>query len=120
IRPRVYMGAVVGIVTLLLLPYSVSLPVRGAIAWCAGGGTYLMLAYRVMIRCDSDRIRSRAARQDDGALVILALILLAIFASFASIFGLVTEAKEASRGAKVAYVGLAAATILVAWTVMQV
>lgn len=119
-RPRIYLGAFVGIVTLLLLPYSVSWAARGATAWCAGGGTYLMLAYGVMTRCESDRIRSRAARQDDGAIVILAVVLLAIFASFASIFGLVTEAKEASRGAKLVYVGLAAATILVAWAVMQV
>ena len=120
IRPRVYGGALVGIAALLLLPHSLSLAVQGAIAWCAGGGTYLILAYRAMSRCESDRIRSRAARQDDGALVILAVILLAIFASFASIFGLVTEAKEASKGAKLVYVGLAAATILVAWSVMQV
>jgi uncharacterized membrane protein len=119
-RPRVYMGAFAGMVTLLLLPYSVSWAVRGATAWCAGGGIYLLLAYRVMTSCESDRIRARAARQDDGAIVILAVVLLAIFASLASIFGLVTEAKEASREAKLAYVGLAAATILVAWSVMQV
>jgi uncharacterized membrane protein len=119
IRPRVYGGALVGIAILLLLPHSLSLAVQGAIAWCAGGGTYLILAYRAMRRCESDRIQSRAARQDDGAIVILAVILLAIFASFASIFGLVTEAKEASREAKLVYVGLAGATIVVAWTVMQ-
>ena len=73
-----------------------------------------------MSRCDADRIRSRAARQDDGAVIILAVILLAIFASLASIFGLVTEAKGAASGAKLSYVGLAAATILIAWSVMQV
>ena len=103
IRPRVYGGALVGIAILLLLPRSLSLAVQGAIAWCAGGGTYLILAYQAMRRCESDRIQSRAARQDDGAIVILAVILLAIFASFASIFGLVTEAKEASREAKLVY-----------------
>jgi len=120
IRPRVYIGAVVGIVALLLLPSSVSWAVREATAWCVGGATYLILAYRVMSRCQSDRIRSRAAHQDDSGIVILALILLAIFASFAAIFGLVTEAKETSRGAKLVYVGLAAATILTSWAVMQV
>lgn len=120
IRPRVYVGTVVGIAILLLLPQSISWAVRGATAWCAGGVTYLILAYQVMSRCESDRIRSRAARQDDGAIVILALILLAIFASFASIFGLVNEARKASQGAKLIYVGLAAATILIAWAVMQV
>jgi uncharacterized membrane protein len=120
IRPRVYGGALVGIATLLLMPHSASWAVRGAAAWCTGGGTYLLFSYGIMSSCDSERIRSLAARQDDSAVVILALVLLAIFASFASIFGLVNEAKEASREGRLAYVGLAAATILIAWAVMQV
>lgn len=119
IRPRVYIAAFVGIAALLLLPPSISWAVRGAMAWCAGGAIYLILAFRVMRHCQSDRIRSRAARQDDSGIVILALILLAIFASFAVIFGLVTEAKEASRVAKLVYVTLAAATLLISWAVMQ-
>jgi uncharacterized membrane protein len=120
IRPRVYSGALVGLSTLAVLAGSVPWSVRGALAWCLGGVTYLILAFRNMSRCQSDRIRSRAALQDDSGFVILALILLAIFASFAAIFGLVTEAKEATRSAKLVYVGLAAATILVSWAVMQV
>jgi uncharacterized membrane protein len=120
IRPRVYIGTLVGLAAVLLMPSSISWAVRGATAWCLGGCTYLVLALRAMRRCPSDKIRSRAARQDDSAVVILGLVLLAIFASFAAIFGLVTEAKEASREAKLLYVGLAATTILVAWFVMQV
>lgn len=120
IRPRVYVGALAGIAVILLLPASVSSAVRGATAWCVGGGIYLTLSYRVMSRFHSDRIRSRAAQQDDSGIVILALILLAIFASFAAIFGLVTESKAASSGAKLVFVALAAATILIAWAVMQV
>ena len=120
IRPRVYIGALACIAVVLLLPSSLSSAVRGATAWCVGGGTYLILAYQVMSRFHSDRIRSRAAQQDDSAIVILALILLAIFASFAAIFGLATEAKAVSSGAKLAIVALAAATIFIAWSVMQV
>ena len=119
-RPRIYVGALVGLGVLLLLPRSVSPDVRGATAWCAGGATYLILAHRVMHRCQSDRIRSRAALHDDSGMVILALILLAIFASVAAILGLATEAKAAAGGGKLLYVALAAATIVVAWTVMQV
>ena len=119
IRPRVYGGVFVGIATLLLMPHSASSAVRGAAAWCAGGSTYLIFSYRIMTSCDSERIPLRAARQDDSAVVILALVLLAIFASFASIFGLVTEARRhpGSQGGLCRPCG---GTILITWSVMQV
>ena len=119
-RPRVYVGAIVGGLALLLLPHSVSASLRGAAAWCAGGSAYLALACNVMSNCQSDRIRSRAAQHDDSGMVILAVILLAIFASLGAIFGLVAEAKAATGMVKQALVALAGATILVAWAVMQV
>jgi uncharacterized membrane protein len=120
LRPRVYLAAAVAIAALLLLPRSLSLSVRCASAWCLGGATYLALAWRLMRSCHSDRIRSRAARQDDSGTVILLLILLALFSSFAAIFGLITQAKAAPADAKALYLALAAATIFTSWSVMQV
>ena len=73
-----------------------------------------------MAHCPPDRIRTRAARQDDSATVFLALILLAVFSSFAGIVDLLGAAKAASNEGKPLYVALAAATILVSWTVTQV
>ena len=73
-----------------------------------------------MAHCPPDRIRTRAARQDDSATVFLALILLAVFSSFAGIVDLLGAAKAASNEGKLLYVALAAATILVSWTVTQV
>ena len=52
--------------------------------------------------------------------MILVIILLAIIASFIAIAGLLAEAKEASHQLKGLRLGLAAATIILAWTVMQV
>ena len=111
IRPRVFLGAAVGIAALLFLPKSLSSAVREAVAWCFGGATYLILAFQVMRRFHSDKIYTRAARQDDSGIVILGLILLALFASFEAIFGLLTEAKAVSGDGKLLYLGLAAATI---------
>src|SRR5436190_20233008 len=54
--------------------------------WCLGATTYLVLAFRLMTRCHSDRIKLRAAIQDDSGILILGLILLAIFSSFSAIF----------------------------------
>lgn len=120
IRPRVYLGAAVGIALLWFLPKSIPLPVRETTAWCLGALTYLGLAFRLMIRCHSDRIKLRAGVHDDSGILILALILLAIFSSFSAIFGLLIEAKQASDQVKMLYVGLATGTIFISWMVMQV
>lgn len=72
-----------------------------------------------MAACHSNKIKSRAARQDEGAIVILVLVMLAIFSSLTLIFGLLTQAKAASDGGKFLYIGLAALAILIAWLVMQ-
>ena len=53
-------------------------------------------------------------------MVILVLVLLAMFSSFAAIFGLLNEAKAATGGGKLLFAALAAATIVVSWTVTQV
>jgi uncharacterized membrane protein len=120
IRPRVYLGAAVGIALLSFLPGSIPEPVRETTAWCLGAAVYLVLAFRLMRSCHSDRIKLRAGVQDDSGILILGLILLAIFSSFSAIFGLLSEAKAASTHAKMLFVGLAGATIFISWMVMQV
>lgn len=105
---------------LYLLPASFHGSVREALAWCAGGSVYLITSFDIMLGCHSDKIRTRAARQDDSALVILVLVLAAMFSSFAAIFGLLGAAKAASNEGKLFFVGLAAATIVISWFVTQV
>jgi uncharacterized membrane protein len=120
IRPRLYFSALAGISALIFLPGSWSATIRGALAWDLSAAIYLTLAFRIMLNCTADVIRARAARQDDSRVVILVIILLAIIASFIAIAGLLAEAKEAPHQLKVLRLGLAAATIILAWTVMQV
>ena len=50
----------------------------------------------------------------------MTIILIAICASFASIVGLLSEAKTAAQHSKWFYLALAAATIVISWSVMQV
>ncbi len=120
LRPRVLIGALVVAAALILLPTSLHGSVREALAWCGGGSAYLIMAFAVMVGCPSDKIRTRAARQDDSGVVILVLVLMAMFSSFAAIFGLLGEAKGASNESKLFFVGLAAATIVISWLVTQV
>ena len=120
LRPRILIAAAVGVLALSLLPSSLHASVREAMAWCLSGASYLVMTFTVMRQCHSDKIRTRAARQDDSGVVILVLVLLAIFSSFAAIFGLTSAAKAASNEGKVLFVGLAAATIVISWLVTQV
>jgi uncharacterized membrane protein len=101
-----------------LLPRSWPASIREAVAWDLSATIYLILAFRAMLICKGDLIRARAARQDDSRMMILVIILLAIAVSFIAIVGLLAEAKETSH--KTLNLGLAAATIILAWTVTQV
>ena len=119
IRPRVLAGFLAGVSSLAVLSAVQPLGISSAIAWCLGGTAYLALAAREVAAHSAETVRVNAARQDDSATVILAVILLAIFASFAAILGLIADAKSADGVRKLAFVGLAALTIVTAWTVMQ-
>jgi uncharacterized membrane protein len=120
LRPHLVGALVVGVLASLVLPRSLSASVREALAWTAAGVFYLGVVTRLMATSTSDAIASRAARQDNSRAVIIALILIAIASSFVSIAGLMSEAKLASSTVKMLYLGLAAATIIVSWAVMQV
>ena len=122
VRPRFYGAAIAGALALVLLPQSWPGMVRAAAAFDIGGLTYLFFAFRLIITCGANRIKARAARRDDSRAVILTLILLAIVASFAAIAGLVVEAKlpTTEPPEKLLLAGLAVATLMIAWTVMQV
>ena len=120
IRPRVYFALAGWIAALALLPAAMPGSVREAIAWCFGGGLYLILAFQLIAKCPADRIKARAAMQDDSGIVILVLIVFAVLSSFMAIVGLLSEAKTATDAAKHLYVLTAAVTILISWLVMPV
>jgi uncharacterized membrane protein len=118
IRPRLYLSALAGLAALVLLPRGWPAGVREAVAWDLFAAIYLVLAFNVMMTCKGAALRARAARQDDSRTVILVIILLAITASFVAIAGLLAAAKETPS--KALNLGLAASTIVLAWTVTQV
>lgn len=120
LRPRVIAGVAAGILSLLALPHSLSVSLHWAFAWDIGGMVYLVLAFELMARTPPERIRARAARQDDGRFTLLVLIILAIASSFAAIIGLLGEAKEVDRATRLGFLAAAAFTILISWTVTQV
>ena len=85
-----------------------------------GGLVYVGMAVRTMWISSPATIARHAARNDDTRRVITGLVLLAVGSSLSSILGLLGLAKTATGGTRSVYLALAAATIVLAWTVMQV
>jgi uncharacterized membrane protein len=120
IRPRVYLAALAAFSAVALLPSAVSGNLRTAIAGDIGAIVYLVLGFRTMMACGSDVIRKRAERQDDGKIVILILVLVAIALSFWTVVGVLSEAKQTSGHTRILSTLLAAATVGLSWLVTQV
>ena len=119
-QPRIYMGATAWLAAYLLLPTSFASAQRDATAWCFGGLVYLAFAFWSMKQYTVDLIEARAARQDQSGIVIFGLILLAILLSFVAIAGLLHDAKSAADTARSLNVIIAASTIFISWSRMQV
>src|SRR4029079_10084091 len=120
IRPRVYVAMLAALAAALLLPHGISAHMRPALSGDIGAAVYLALGMRMMSICNRDSIRKRAARQDDSAIVILMLILVAITFGFWTIFGVLGEAKREAGQAQALLILLAAITLLLSWLVTQV
>jgi uncharacterized membrane protein len=120
IRPKVYLAVLAGVAAAVLLPDTLSGSIRTAVAADIGAIVYLAIGFRMMLTHGDDVIRKRAAAQDDGSVVILAVVLVAIALSFWTIFGVLSEAKQVTGQAKALHTALGAVTILLSWLVTQV
>jgi uncharacterized membrane protein len=118
-RPRLVIATILGLSTLAVLPASLSATTRALLAWDAGAGLYLALAWIMMLRANVERMRRRAKQQDDGAVVVLALT---VFASLASLAAIVLElmgAKGHSPHEQHLHLALSIVTILCSWFIVH-
>jgi uncharacterized membrane protein len=87
-QPRFFTAALVSALLWLLLPRDWRASTRLLVAWDCATGLYLMLAVVMMARSNVDRIRYRAALQDEGQLLILGLT---VITALISLGGTVAE-----------------------------
>ena len=107
-RPRLFLAILLGLVLLSLLPAEWRLATRSLVAWDIALG--LVLAFRLMMNCDVNRIKRRAAHQDEGRITILVLV---VASALASLLAILAELGGANR--QPAHLALAAITILLSW-----
>ena len=122
VRPRLYVALVVAILVGVLLPTDIASHqiTRLLIAWNVGTGLYVLLAAIMMVRSTHQHMRHRAQLQDDGQVVILALVVFASVASLAAIGGELAVVKDLHGSLKVAHIVLAGLTVLSSWAFIQV
>jgi uncharacterized membrane protein len=121
-RPRVFIATAVAILIGLILPRDVAQQAvtRWLIAWNCGTGLYVAMAVTMMIRSEHHQMRRRAQLQDDGQLVLLALVVVATAASLAAIAVELTVVKDLHGVLKAAHAALAGVTVLFSWSFIQV
>lgn len=122
LRPRLFLAAALGIAVALALPtqWATRDVTRLIIGWNAGAWLYLALAGWMMAHADGAQIQRRSRQQDEGAMVILTLVVLSAIATLGAIVAELSVAKDFTGSAKLAHIGLAVVTILASWAFTQV
>ena len=113
IRPRLFIslgiGALVSVVLTVFTDWRTA--TRLLVGWDIYVGLYLALVAHLMSGADIQRIRGRAAVEDEGQFAILMLTVVAALASLGAIF----SELGIGAGRRPAHVVLAALTILLSW-----
>ena len=121
-RPRLFACIVLGTVAALVIPASVASHqiTRGIIGWNVGAVTYLALTLYMMFSSSHARMRERAVQEDDGRVLMLAMVVTAAVSSLAAIVGELALAKQLHPGERYLHVALAVTTLLTSWAFTQV
>ena len=121
-RPRLFIGALVGLATTFLLPAAATQHdiTRIVVGWNVGAGLYLLLTMRMMFWSTHERMRSRALQHDEGRIVVLALVVVVAIMSLGAIIAQLAVARDFQSTLRYEHIGLAALTILTSWSFTQV
>lgn len=120
-RPRLFACIIVGAAIAALLPQTLAPSLtRVLIGWDTGAVLYLVLSAHMMFSSSHERMRTRAVSQDDGRLLILAMVVVAALAALASIVGELAVAKNLHGSVRYFHIAMAMLTLLTSWAFTQV
>ncbi len=120
-RPRLWSSAALGVAVYLLLPSSFAhqAATRALLAWNACAWVYLGLAAHMVLRSDRHQMQRRAARQSEGRVLVLAMVVVASVAVLMSVGSQLSNVKDLPAAAKSPHILLAACTVLSSWLFTQ-
>jgi len=120
VRPRLGISILVGAACFLLDYHEARLSTRALLSWDAGIGLYIVLALSTMLRSDLHMIRARAKDQDDGALAVLLLTVMAAIASVAAIMLELRDVKHLPPQAQTLHFILVGVTLVGSWALIHI
>ena len=120
-RPRLFSCAAIGVATLLLLPESAAQqPIaRLLVGWNVGVFLYLLLAAHMMFWSPHERMRRRALQQDEGRMVILALVVAAALMSLGALVAELSVVRDMNGALRYGHIALTVLTIVSSWVFTQ-
>ncbi|MGC4093831.1 MAG: DUF1345 domain-containing protein [Polyangiaceae bacterium] len=113
-RPRTLISVILGLLVAFVLPREFALSTRLLVAWDLAAVCWLGAVLWLMARSDTERIRKRAADEDDGALIILVASSLAAVASLAAIAFELSAVKQGASSPGL-HLALALLTVFCSW-----
>jgi uncharacterized membrane protein len=115
-RPRLLICLLIGILTYVISPAPWHSSTRILIGWNLATWLYILLAAQMMTTATEESIRRQANRIDESRFVVLTLSIIAAVACLAAIFVQLAAVKSAQGSVRFLHLGLAAVTIVSAWT----
>ena len=112
---RMLIVAFTGLGTYFLLPAGQSEVVRLALSWVIAGGLYLTLTYVMMHFSTEGNILDLSKKEDDGAPMILLIIVLASIASLVTIVIILSNIRTLPSNLALRHIGLVVATYVISW-----
>jgi uncharacterized membrane protein len=117
-RPRLISAMLVGLLVSLLLPGAYSPVTRGLLGWNVAVWLYLALVGLMMLRADHLMLRRIAAAQAEGAVTVLAVVVLTALVSLAGIVIELSAAKVPGAPHAAPHVLFALVTVAGAWLIV--
>lgn len=120
-RPRLVLSLVLGAAIFGLTPpdWVAHTGTRFLIGWNAASLVYLALALHMMVGSNTERIRTRALREQDGRSVVLVLVVAAAVAVLYAIGTQLSMVKDLHGLQRTGHVALAALTVVTSWLFTQ-
>jgi uncharacterized membrane protein len=115
-QPRFFTAALAGVVIWSCLPHEWRRSTRLLTAWDGATGLYLLLATVMMARSNLERVRSRAALQDEGQILILVLAAITALISLGGTMTEMSAAKTLQGESGWKHIALAGLTVVLSWT----
>jgi len=112
---RLAIVLITGFGSFFLLPTVLSPVVRLALSWVLAGGLYLTLTYIMMYFSTQANILALSQKEDDGAAMILLVIVLASVASLVTIVIMLADIRTLPLPLAIRHVGLVLATYIISW-----